>query len=132
MESAYREATAGEIAPGGLIGGEAYQRAFHIVKQTRPGASHRPAPSNEYIVASRPPMKGQQQPRGFAQPPLGPIAHDRPADLAGRGEAGANQRPVVAALQRLDHDRAARTGRRLGAGQKLRPLAQALYDEGFG
>ena len=77
-------------------------------------------------------MKGQQQSGRFAQAPFGPVAHNRASDLAGGGEAGADQRPLIAALQRLDHHRAARARRRLGAGQKLRPLAQALYDEGLG
>jgi hypothetical protein len=93
----------------GLIGGEAYQRAFHIVKQARPGAFGRAAPGDEHIVKGRPPMKGQHHASRFAQPPFRAITHDRAPDFPGCGEAGADQRPIVAPLQGLDDDGASRT-----------------------
>jgi hypothetical protein len=92
----------------GLIGGEAYQRAFHIVKQTRPGAFGRAAPGDEHIVKGGPPMKGQHHARGLPQPPFRAIAHHGAPDFPGCGEAGADQRLIVAPLQSLDDDGAPR------------------------
>src|SRR3989338_5198611 len=51
-----------------LIGGEPYQRAFHIVKETGPGACRRAAPGDEHIVGSGTARLRQEQPRGLPQP----------------------------------------------------------------
>src|ERR1700744_1936548 len=69
----------------GLVGGEAYQRAFDIVKQTHPGALRRPRPGDEYIVATGPPMRGNRRRARVPHPLFRPIARHRPADpLGGR------------------------------------------------
>src|SRR5690606_15918431 len=78
-----------------IVGGEAYQRAFEIVKQTRPGARRRTASGDEHIVVSGPAEQRDHRPGGFTHPPLGAVAVDGPADLAGGGEADANDRLAV-------------------------------------
>ena len=67
----------------------------------------------------------KQEARGLAQPPLGAIALDGPADALRRGEAGADQRRFVTGAG-LDQHRAAGAGRRLRAGQELRARLQAF------
>src|ERR1700761_260201 len=50
---------------GAVFGGEPYQRAFHVVKQTRPGPLRGALARDEHIVATRPSVGGQQQARGL-------------------------------------------------------------------
>ena len=121
------------LAPLGAavrIGGEAYQRAFHIVKQTRPGARRRAAPGDQHVVVSGPSVKGRKQPRGLAQPALGAVSRHGVADLAGGGEADADKGGAVGAITRLHDDRAPRGGGRAGAGQEIRPVLKAFDGEG--
>ena len=70
-----------------LIRREAYQRAFYIVKQTRPRAAGRARARDEHIVAPLTGVKWRKRPNGLPQPAFGAISHHRAADLAGRREA---------------------------------------------
>ena len=73
------------------VGGEPYQRAFHVVKQTLPGPGRRAAARDEHIVVPGRPSSGRSLPGDFAQPALGPVADHRAADLARGGEAHADR-----------------------------------------
>ena len=118
---------------GDLIGGEAYQRAFDIVKQPLPGAHRRTPPGDEYIVMTGPRMKGRQTPRRLAQAPFGPVANHRPADLPSGRKADSHRVRTVVPTPSLGHHRATRTGERLGGRQKIGALSQAFDGlDGFG
>src|ERR1700760_758318 len=78
------------------VGGEPYQRAFHIVKQTRPRTGRHAAAGHEHIVETWGRQLRKQEARGLAQAALGAVALDGAADALGGGEAGADQRRVVA------------------------------------
>lgn len=67
-------------------------------------------------------MKGQHGPGRLAQAPFCTIAHHRAADLAGGGEADADQVLAVAPLQGLDDDRALGLRRAFSGREKLGPL----------
>ena len=66
---------------------EAYQRDFHIVKQTGPGAVAGVLAGDEDIVDARESQKGQKEPHCLAQAAAGPVADHGSADLAGGGKA---------------------------------------------
>ncbi len=90
-----------------MIGGEPYQRDFHIVKQASPGPGSRAGAGDKHIVAAGPRQKGREDPRGLFQPPSGAIALDGAADPATGGESQANRGRVVGSIQGLDKHRAA-------------------------
>ena len=106
-------ACAGSRGAAVAVGGEPYQRAFHIVKQTRPGARGHTAAGDEHIVETGAAEPGSKQARGLAQPALGAVAHHRPADALGGGEAGADQGLSSSRGAGLDHHRAAGADGRL-------------------
>jgi hypothetical protein len=114
-------------APNGdQFGGEAYQRGFHIVKQTGPRPRAGSGPGDEHIVTPFPSMKGGQDARRLAQAALGAVALDRAADPARGGEAQAQDIRAVLAVAGLDHHRAARTRQGFGGGEEIGPPAQAF------
>jgi hypothetical protein len=76
-------------------------------------------------------MKGQKQPRRLAQTPLGAVALDRPADLAGGGEAGRHA-GALRLGQGLDHHSAARARGPARGGQEFGPALQARDDGALG
>src|SRR6185312_2129448 len=106
------------------IGGEPYQRAFHIVKQPRPGPGREPPAGDEHIVAPGPPELRQRQPRGLAQPPLGAVAHHGPADPARRREADPDRPGPVVSVPDLRQYGSSRAGKPLRRRQEIGPLAQ--------
>ena len=116
---------------GPQIGGEPYQGAFHIVKQTRPRPGRGAAARDEYIVATGPRVKGRQLPRRLAQTPLGAVAHHRPADPFCRGKTNPHQGRAIGPVSSLGQDGAAGTGMRPGRGQEVWPGLQA-FDWGCG
>lgn len=71
-------------------------------------------------------MLGQHGPCSLAQTAFGAVALNRPADLLGGGEAQADVRRTVAALQPLDHYGTARLGNAFGGRQELGPPQQTL------
>jgi hypothetical protein len=78
-------------------------------------------------------MKGGENPRRFAQAPFGPIANHRSADLSGGREPDSRRVCTVVPTPPLGHHRATRTGERLGGGQKIGALSQAIDGrDGFG
>ena len=108
------------------IGREAYQRAFHIVKQTRPWARRRAVASDQYIVEAGLGELRQKHPGGFTHAPLGAIADHRPPDLTGGGEADSDQGGVVGPISGLQYDRAFGARNSARRGEKIRALLQAL------
>jgi hypothetical protein len=91
--------------------GEAYQRAFNIVKQCRPGSTAGLRARDEHIVASNASVEGQKQARRLAQAALGAISDHGPADLFCRGESSARRTVcIVAAPEHLDHHAGAGLG----------------------
>ena len=101
---------------GAEIGGEPYQRGFHIVKQAPPGPGSRARAGDQHIVTPGPAMKGDQAPRRFPQTAFGAIALHRSADAAGRREADPNDARPVGAIQTLGEQRATRTRSAFGRG----------------
>jgi len=106
------------------IGGEPYQRAFHIVKQPRPGPRHGSAARDEDIVTAGPRMKGRQEPGRLPQTPFGPVAHHRSADPFRGGKADTDEIAAVAASTSLGEDGAPRADLTLGRGQEIRSFLQ--------
>jgi hypothetical protein len=124
LTAAWRHGRLGASAV--VLGGEAYQRGFDIVKQTPPFARARTAARDEYIVVRRARMKGQDEARGLAQAAFGAVALDGAADLLGGGEAHPDGGVIVGALAHLDEHGPARQGRGLGGQQKVGALAKPL------
>ena len=91
----------------GKVGGEPDQSAFHVVYQRRPGPFRRPAPGDEYIVATGRSIKGRDDSRCFAQAPLGAIANYGITDPLGAGEADPNDSRAILSIPPLRHDGAA-------------------------
>jgi hypothetical protein len=77
-------------------------------------------------------VQGDKGPGGFAQAPLGSVADDGPADLAGGGEADADEGLAVLPVAGLDHDSAARGRARLGRAQEVRAALQAFDGKRLG
>src|SRR5215472_3281366 len=100
------------------VGGEPYQRGFHVVKQALPGARGRAAARDEYVIEAGTAMGGQQEARRLAQTPLGAVALHGPADSPRGGKSGADQGLIVAG-QRLDEHRAPGEGGALRTGEEL-------------
>jgi len=69
-------------------------------------------------------MKGRQKSGGFAQAPLGPVAHHGPADPARGRETQPDQRRAIGPVANLGGDRAQRARLALGRGQEVAPLLQ--------
>lgn len=67
--------------PGLLRAGQAYQRAFHIVKQTYPANVGCNVAGYEDIIPTRAAMNRQKTPCSFPQAPAGTVAHDCAANL---------------------------------------------------
>ena len=107
------------------VGGEPYQRAFHIVKQTDPGTGDHTPTCDEHIVETGLGDFWDDASRRLAHPPLGAITLDRAANALGRGEADADQGQIIAARPRLDDEGTASARRRLGAGEKFAALTEA-------
>ena len=114
---------------GVAIGGEPYQRAFHIVKQTRPGTGGHTAAGDEHIVVTWGRQARKQEACGFTHPPFRAVALDRPADPLGGSESGADQGLGIA-RSGLDEDGATRAMRGLRAGQEVRAFPEAFDLEG--
>src|SRR6202008_3150515 len=110
--------------------GEPYQRAFHIVKETLPGAGGHTAAGDEHIIETRARKFGEQEAGGLAHSPFVAVALDGAADALCGGEAGADELAIVAARPGLDHHRALRARRRLGAGQEVGAFLEAFDGEG--
>jgi hypothetical protein len=103
------------LGPSGRTGfvatcGEAYQRASDIVKQTRPRPLAGAHARDEDIVAAGDAVERQERPGGLPKAALRAVAGDGVADLLGGGEAFADMRQTVAAVQHLDHDGAPAQG----------------------
>jgi hypothetical protein len=77
--------------------GEAYQRAFHIVKQALPANRRSIHSSNEHIVSAGQSVKRQKFVRRFAKAAFRPASHNSVSDLLCRGETGAELVRVFAA-----------------------------------
>ena len=63
------------------VGGEPYQRGFHIVKQTGPRAGGHTAAGDEHIVAAGRAVVGQQQAHGPLRAGVGTLRWLLPPDL---------------------------------------------------
>lgn len=63
------------------------QGGLQVVQKARIVAGQRARAGNENIVMARQPIKGKKRLRRSPEPPFGPVALDRAADLAGGGEA---------------------------------------------
>jgi len=111
---------------GGYIGGEPYQRAFHVVKQTPPIADGRSVAGDKDIVTSGLSERGQQCSCRFPQAALGAVANHGAADLLGGGEADADDRVVVLAMSDLHHHGAMGAISAFGGRQKLGPPGHAF------
>jgi len=86
---------------------EAYQRRFHIVKQTGPRALARLLACNEDIIDARKAQLWQKEADAFAEAAAGAVAGDGVADFAGGGEAHARGFAWFRAPAGLDHQHAA-------------------------
>jgi hypothetical protein len=117
---------------GAKVGGEPYQRAFHIVKETRPGPRDKATAGDEHIVEAGRAIWGKR-PHRLAQPALGPVADDRAADPARGGETDANEALSIAAVTRLDQNRPPDADGAARGRQEVGALLQAFNDRaGFG
>ena len=104
---------------------EAYQRLFHIVKQTRPGRCGGFLTRDKDVVRPAHPVNRQKRPRGFTQATPGAVADDRVADLLGGGEACAGLGPRKGPAAGLDDDQAAPFCKTCGHKQEFAPHTEA-------
>jgi hypothetical protein len=107
--------------------GEAYQRAFNIVKQASPCARGRVLSRNEHVVGAAEAMQRKQLARGLAQAPARPVAHGGVANLAGGGEAHGAGPFWWNPDARLDDDRAPTFRWAVCGAEKLAALAQPVW-----
>ena len=110
----------------GLISGEAYQRAFHIVKQTRPRNVSRFHTCNEDIIPPRLAMLWQENTGSLPQSSLRPVAGHGIADLLGGGKSGPGMvtRRFALAATGLHQQGLATLGPAVAHIKKLRPHAK--------
>jgi hypothetical protein len=106
---------------------EAYQRRFHIVKQTGPSRRRGFLPRDKDVVGPRHSQPRQQLPGGFPEAASGPVADYRPADLLGRGKSLAGRRARLAPAARLDHHETPAVGVTLSHKKEFAADAQALH-----
>ena len=109
----------------GKVGGEPYQRAFHIVKDTGPFAHRRSVPGHEDIVATGPSKLRQKQPGRLSQAALGPVSHNGAADPLGGGKSGSDGGIIIIPGPQLNYDGALGPVSAFCGRQKLGPLGQA-------
>ena len=105
---------------------EAYQRHFHIVKQTRPRSRGGVLTGDENVVSARDAQKRQKDAGRLAEATAGPVADHRSADLLGRGKSLANSLAVVRAAAALDNQQAAAFGKTARNVQEFAPYPQAF------
>jgi hypothetical protein len=115
------------------IGGEPYQRGFHIVKQTQVRATRRAAAGNEHIVAPRPRQAREGRAGGLSHPALGAVADDGAANPARGGEPDADSACSVPPIAGLHQHSSSRAGETLRGRQKIGALAESFKGlGGFG
>ena len=104
---------------------EAYQRLFHIVKQTGPGGNGGFLPRDKHVVGSADAQGGQKRPGGLAEAAASPVADNGSADLLCRGKSRAGFRPGRPAAAGLDDDQAPSFGVTLCHKKKFTPHLEA-------
>ncbi len=92
------------IASGEKTAAEAYQRRFHIVKQTRPGGRCGLLTRYEHVIGPGDAKLGQERPSSFAQAAARAVANHGVADLLGGGEALAGRGAGKGAAAALDNN----------------------------
>lgn len=100
----------GAVAGRRKAAAEAYQRHFHIVKQTRPRGRSGVLTGDENVVGAGNPQKRQKDAGGFAQAAAGPVPDDGAANLLGRGESLASGVPGRLAIAALHDQKPAALG----------------------
>jgi hypothetical protein len=108
--------------------GEAYQRAFHIVKQARPCASGRILAGDEDVIRPGDTVHGQEPPGSFLEAPAGAVPDNGAAHFSRGGESAPNGAFGGRTEAALDHQRAATLRHALGGAQERRPLPQAVNE----
>jgi hypothetical protein len=105
---------------------EAYQRRFHIVKQTGPGRGRRFLAGDKDIVDAGPSQKGKQEARGLPQAAARAVADNGPPDLAGGREPCPGHRARLRPAAGLDDQAAAALGDAFRDKQEFAARPEAL------
>ena len=105
---------------------EAYQRHFHIVKQTWPWGRSGVLTGNENVVGASNSQKRQKDAGSFAQAAASPVADNGAAYLLGRGKAFASSVTRRDAIPALDDQKPAALGITPCNIKKFTPYTQAL------
>lgn len=105
---------------------EAYQRHFHIVKQTRPRSRPSVLTSDKNIVGASDAQKRQKDAGSLAQAAARPISDNGTAYLLGRGKAFASSVTRRDAIPALDDQKPAALGITPCNIKKFTPYTQAL------
>mgnify|MGYP001191885232 FL=1 len=105
---------------------EAYQRHFHIVKQTWPRGRSGVLTGNEDVVGASNSQKRQKDAGSFAQTAASPVADNGAAYLLGRGKAFASSVTRRDAIPALDDQKPAALGITPCNIKKFTPYTQAL------
>jgi hypothetical protein len=113
-----------DVDAGRQPASEAYQRAFHLVKQTGPGALPRVLSGDEYIVRPRVAQSRQAGRSRFAKPPSRPVSDDGISDFPGRRKARPNVVPRLGPASRLHDERSASFRKTFGDKQEFSPDAK--------
>lgn len=105
---------------------EAYQRHFHIVKQTWPRGRAGFLASDENVVGAGHPQKRQKDAGRFPQPAAGAVPDNGPADLLGRGKSLAHGLARRVTFASLNDEKPAAFGITPGDIKEFTPDAQAF------
>ena len=105
---------------------EAYQRHFHIVKQTWPWGRSGILTGNENIISAGNSQKRQKDAGSLAQAAASPVADNGAAYLLGRGKAFAGSVARRRAIPGLNDQKPAAFGITPGNVQEFTPYPQAL------
>lgn len=105
---------------------EAYQRHFHIVKQTWPRGRSGVLTGNEDVVGASNSQKRQKDAGSLAQAAARPVPDDRTAHLFGRGKAFPSSVACRDAIAALNDQKPAAFGVTPGNIKEFTPYTQAL------
>jgi len=100
---------------------EAYQRLFHIVKQTGPWRGGGFLTRDKDVVRPANAMNRQKRPCRFTQSAPCAVAYDGVADLLGGGKSCTGRGPRRVPAARLEDDQAPPFAKTLGNKQKFAP-----------
>jgi hypothetical protein len=107
------------------VAAEAYQRHFHIVKQTGPGGVRGVLTRDEDVIRARNAQMGKKRAGGLAEAAAGAVADDGTADLLRRRKALAGLRAGRVPAAALDHHDLAAFGVTLSHEKEFTPFLEA-------